>query len=96
MLLNYTKYSVKIILQDTLNTSYFSVLKCECFVHSKRNMNPEKKITSHFIFKFNMSFFPPHNYLQITLGCSLDFGQFITLGGERAAGMQETGRNAEI
>lgn len=62
-----------------LNTSHFSVLKCGCFVHSKRNMNPEKN-TSHFIFKFNMSFFFPRNYLQITLGCSLDFSQFISWG----------------
>lgn len=55
-----------------LDTSHFSMLKCECFAHSKRNMN--QKITcSHFIFKFNMSFFFPHSYLQITLGVRWQF-----------------------
>lgn len=70
-----------------LNTSHFSVLKRECFVHSKRNMSQKKKTCSHFIFKFNMSFFFPHSYLQVTLGCSLDFSQFVIIWDKRAAGM---------
>lgn len=68
------------------NTCYFFALKRECFVHSKISMNPKKELFT-FLYSSLICLFFHHSYLQITLGCSLDFSQFIISGDNRAAGM---------